>query len=236
MKHNTRFNPTTNGALHLGHVYSLIVNEKFAHANGGEFTIRFDNDSPPVLALPKSRQEEILSNQFDDIEWLKIPVDRWQKQTDLLPEVHVELERLHFRFMNDSPEGTHVLPVSIRMLGTNWLPYPYVPQQTAERVVMDHMLGATHLIRGEEFMTEFALYRYFCELFHFDVPEFIFLPRLTSKEGDISKHCGGYTIAEFRGRGYSPDDVKNMLADACLYWSANGWEFHNMKPNPQINV
>lgn len=237
MKRITRWNPTTNGALHLGHVYSLIVNEHFAHEfGGGEFIVRFDNDSPPTWAFSEQRRKELLDAQWRDIQWLDFNVDNWQVQTDMQKDVHEILAKLGHKPMIDNAEGTHILPLFVRMMGTNWLPYPYVPQQTAERVVMDHMIGTTHIIRGEEFSVEFALYHYFCEQFKYSPPKFIFLPRLTSKEGDISKHCGGYTISEFRGKGYTPDDIKNLLAEACLYWPANGWDFYNMKPNPRIDV
>lgn len=235
MKHNTRWNPTWNGPLHLGHIYSLLINEKFAHDSNGKFTVRFDDDSPPVLVL-KDRAKEIGKRQQEDIEWLDVQVDRWQWQTKLLPEVHTRLEILHHKYMIDALERTHNLPLTVRMMGTNWLPYPYVPQQTAERVIMDNMIETTHVIRGEEFLTEFALYHYYCEQFRISPPDFVFIPRLMSGDGDISKHCGGYTIAEFRAKGYKAQDIKDMLAEACLYWPANGWSFHNMKPNPRIMI
>jgi len=121
-------------------------------------------------------------------------------------------------------------------LGMTYIPYPYAPQQIAERVVMDHMIGVTHLIRGEDFVTEYSLYRYFCYLFDYKPPEFIFLPRLMSATGDISKTNGGYTLAELRGMGYTAKDVKSILENAVLYYPNNGWELYNLRSNPRINL
>jgi len=195
----TRWNPTTNGNLHLGHIYSLLVNEYFAHDNGGKFIVRFDDESPVASMLPDDRRERLIDHQRSDILWLEVEVDEWQIQSEIHHQVLANLELVGYETMIDTAEGCHILPNNVRMFGTGWLPYPYVPQQTAERVMMDHMIGATHLFVGEEFFGEFSLYSYFCEKFNFKIPEFIFLPRLTSKNGDISKTCGGYTISEFRG-------------------------------------
>ena len=42
---NTRLNPTLNGTVHLGHLFTLLVNEYYAHSRNGKFFIRFDDDS-----------------------------------------------------------------------------------------------------------------------------------------------------------------------------------------------
>lgn len=232
----TRFNPTTNGALHVGHIYTLIFNERLAHNQNGKFYIRFDDTSPPAASLPDEKRQRVMDNQHDDIEWLDVDIDGWQLQSELCEEVTYNLDALGFDPMVDILEGYHTLPIVVRMIGTGWFPYPYVPQQTAERVMMDHMLGVTHVIRGEEFFSEFSLYSYFCEKFDFKSPEFIFLPRLMGKNGDISKTNGGYTIAEFRSDGYSPDDVKRLISKAALIYPNNGWNFANLKPNPRLDV
>jgi len=67
MNITTRWNPTLNGSLPLGHIYSLLVNERFAHENNGVMVLRFDDNSPPVQALSHHRAEAILQNQIYDI-------------------------------------------------------------------------------------------------------------------------------------------------------------------------
>jgi glutamyl/glutaminyl-tRNA synthetase len=232
MKPVCRFNPTSNGPLHLGHVYTLLVNEHYAHDNGGKFIIRFDNTSAAVQALPENRRTKILEGQREIIEWLDVKVDEWQIQSEIVPDIHTKM-LMKWQPIYDDPEPE--LPFYVRM-GTGWLPYPYQAWQTAERVLMDSMIGATHIIRGEEFATEYSLYRYMCEIFEVPAPHFIFLPRLCGKFGDISKTNGGYTIAEIRGKGYSAQDVKDLIADAVLNWPTYGWNLYNMKSNPRIDI
>ena len=61
----TRWNPTINGALHVGHLYSMLVNERFAHEQGGKFCVRFDDNNPPfVLNIPLDRRQMILEEQY----------------------------------------------------------------------------------------------------------------------------------------------------------------------------
>lgn len=60
----TRFAPSPNGPLHLGHAYSAIVAHDLARAGGGEFLLRIED-----IDGPRSRPE--LADEFRrDLEWL----------------------------------------------------------------------------------------------------------------------------------------------------------------------
>lgn len=234
----TRFNPTTNGSLHLGHLYTLLVNEQFAHAaTGGFFYVRFDDTSQAITVEMKDidRVPQIIRQQEEDINWLGIKVDGWSKQSDLTEKIYIKIRDtfvMHPLLRDIHP---HYLPTIIRS-GNTCIPYPYTPYQTLERVFLDNALGVTHVIRGEDFVTEYSLYRYFCERLEFPYPKFIFLPRLMSKSGDISKTNGGYKISDMRSNGYTPQQVIDLLVKACLFYPENGWDIYNLKPNPQLDT
>lgn len=235
METKTRFSPTINGTLHCGHLFALLVNEYFAHSRNGKIYIRFDDDNATVKAMPQDLVKRINDSQEEDIKWLELQVDGWSWQSVLIPEVKKKLDNLGYKPIPEIKEGEHKLPYFIRM-GTRWTVFPYVCQQTAERVVMDNMQGITHVIRGDDFATEYSLYCYLCQQFDFPTPEFIFLPRLESLYGDISKTNGGYKIADFRNNGYTAEQLKKMIAETCLWYSNNGFELYNIKPNPRINL
>lgn len=232
---NTRFNPTTNGLLHLGHLFTLLINEYHAHSRNGKFFIRFDDDNDIVELQTKEETKNIINSQMDDIKWLDVRIDAWIWQSGILPEVRKRLSSLGHIPIPEVKSGDHKLPYFIKM-GTSFMVYPYVVQQTAERVVMDNMLGITHVIRGDDFATEYSLYCYYCQKFYFRTPEFVFVPRLVSLYGDISKTNGGYKIIDFRNNGYTPTQLKRMIAEACLWYPNNGFELYNIKPNPRINL
>ena len=68
----SRFAPSPNGPLHLGHAYAAIVAHDVAHgpagARGGEFLLRIE-DIDPVRSRP-----EMVEGIFADLEWLGL---RW---------------------------------------------------------------------------------------------------------------------------------------------------------------
>lgn len=235
MKVVTRFNPTVNGKLHLGHLFTLLVNEYFARSRNGKFYIRFDDDSSVVRAMPVEEVNRIEDSQIEDFDWLGIYPDDMISQKSISYLIQEKLKSLGYEELPEVPLGHHKLPYCVRM-GTSYVIFPYVVQQTAERVVMDNMWGVTHVIRGDDFISEYSLYCYFCQKFQFPTPEFIFLPRLVSVFGDISKTNGGYKISDFRECGYSSDQLKRMMGEACLIYPNNGWEIYNIKSNPKINL
>ena len=43
IKYNTRFAPSPNGYLHLGHAYSALISSELAKKSGGKFFIRIED-------------------------------------------------------------------------------------------------------------------------------------------------------------------------------------------------
>ena len=66
IKYNTRFAPSPNGYLHLGHAYSALVASKLAQISGGKFFIRIEDID---LGRCKKEYEE---NIYKDLNWLEI--------------------------------------------------------------------------------------------------------------------------------------------------------------------
>ena len=66
IKFNTRFAPSPNGYLHLGHAYSASVASKLAQISGGKFFIRIEDID---LGRCKKEYEE---NIYKDLNWLEI--------------------------------------------------------------------------------------------------------------------------------------------------------------------
>lgn len=229
----TRFSPTLNGLLHCGHLMNILANEYIAHNVGGKFFVRFDDTTKVATSLGK-QMLRYLDAQKKDLEWLEIEIDGWYCQSGIINDVLARMRELHF----DPPFETSdvmklAIPTYVR-LGGGFMFYPYVPRQTAERVVMDNMLGVTHVIRGEDFITEYSYYAYLCQIFGFKTPEFVFLPRLSHGGRDISKTNGGFTIAEYRAAGYTAKELKELIARSCLVTPGNGWQLHNIKQNPVL--
>ena len=66
----TRFAPSPNGALHLGHAYSALCAHDFARAARGEFLLRIED-----IDGTRSRPEHVEAI-LADMEWLGLVPDR----------------------------------------------------------------------------------------------------------------------------------------------------------------
>ena len=79
-----RFAPSPNGALHLGHAYSAILNFKLAQATGGRFLVRVE-DIDTARCTP-----QLEAAMFDDLAWLGLewetPVLRQSERFGLYQE------------------------------------------------------------------------------------------------------------------------------------------------------
>lgn len=226
----TRFNPSVNGPLHLGHVYAALVNEAFAREHGGRFIVRWDDSHPlRIQSMGKERIANILQSQQRDLDWLEFQPDENIKQSDVIEDVRHRLRcKIPAHMLSDE-----VVVTTPRLLGNVYLQiYPLTPTLTAEKVLMDFDEGVTHLIRGVDLISEYSLYQYYCRLLEIPQPKHIYFPRLQWQHGDMSKTLGAKTVASLRDEYYTPQDVRDLVAKACLYHPPDGWSLYNIKGAP----
>lgn len=88
----TRFAPSPNGRLHLGHAYSAWLNRRFADEQGGRFLIRLED-------IDKPRCPEALAQAaLEDLAWLGLVSDEpVRRQSEHMGEYHTLLARLRER-------------------------------------------------------------------------------------------------------------------------------------------
>jgi glutamyl/glutaminyl-tRNA synthetase len=226
----TRFNPSVNGSLHMGHLYTALVNEALAIEGDGRFYVRFDDTAPAHLHdIGRERMDAIRGQQEDELIWLGLHADAYMGQAEQLEEVHEILKR---KLVLSDCDGRGLQP---EFITDKYFPlFPAVPLVTAEKVVFDHMIGTTLLVRGMDLMTEYSLYQYFCERLGYESPRHVYLPRLSWANGDMSKRFGGLFIADLKADGYKPEDIRWMLAKAALRHPWNGWTLLNLKGDPRL--
>jgi glutamyl/glutaminyl-tRNA synthetase len=235
---NTRFNPTTDGDLHLGHLYVAAVNEWVAHSTGGKFILRWDdNQEIWNLRMGHTLQTIIRNGQFQDLEWMGLMPDlvrsdfEWAKEIEKtieqLDEDHHVLRSLTPMVMvNNSPFCTY----------TDMVPYPYNAWVTAEKVVADFMDEVGALVRGEDLITESSLYAFLCDIWRIPQPTQYYLGRLLNSDGsELSKTRGGLSIRELRSKGWTRGQIWDVLRTACLKDSRGPWSLDNVLPNPRMS-
>ncbi len=87
-----------------------------------------------------------------------------------------------------------------------------VPLYTLASVVDDGELDITHVIRGEDHVSNTAVQIQIYEALGYKVPTFAHMALLKTKEGEMSKRLGGNDIRSLRENGILPMAVNSLLA------------------------
>jgi glutamyl-tRNA synthetase len=91
-------------------------------------------------------------------------------------------------------------------------------------VVDDHLMGITHIIRGEEWINSAPKHQLLYQYFNWPMPELIHMPLLRNPDkSKLSKRKNPTSIGFYKDMGYLPEAVLNYLG--MLGWSMpNGEE------------
>ncbi|HMQ91767.1 MAG TPA: glutamate--tRNA ligase [Amaricoccus sp.] len=91
-------------------------------------------------------------------------------------------------------------------------------------VVDDHDMGVTHVIRGDDHLTNAARQTLISEAMGWAVPVFAHIPLIHGPDGaKLSKRHGALGIEAYRAMGFLPEAMRNYLAR--LGWSHGNDEF-----------
>ena len=90
-------------------------------------------------------------------------------------------------------------------------------------VVDDHLMGITHVVRGEEWLPSTPKHVYLYQAFGWEAPKFVHLPTVLNKNRKkLSKREGDVSVEDFRSKGYLPEALINYLA--LVGWSPEDGE------------
>ena len=92
------------------------------------------------------------------------------------------------------------------------------PTYHLANVVDDHLMGITHVIRGEEWLPSTPKHILLYEFFGWDAPAFAHLPLLLNADrSKLSKRQGDVAVEDYRARGVLPAALVNFVA--LLGWN-----------------
>lgn len=88
-------------------------------------------------------------------------------------------------------------------------------------VVDDHLMGTTHVLRGDEWISSTPKHVLLYKAFGWEAPVWCHLPViLAAGGGKLSKRKGAASVGDFRDLGYLPETLLNFLA--LLGWNPGG--------------
>lgn len=95
-------------------------------------------------------------------------------------------------------------------------------------VVDDHDMGVTHIIRGDDHLTNAARQTLIYQAFGWEVPKMAHIPLIHGADGaKLSKRHGALGVDAYRAMGYLPEAVLNYLAR--LGWSHGDDEIFSLQ-------
>ena len=103
------------------------------------------------------------------------------------------------------------------------------PTYNFANVVDDHLMGITHVVRGNEYLSSTPKYIRLYEAYDWEPPVFVHLPLITDEEHHkLSKRSGHSSFEDLTEQGFLPEAVVNYVA--LLGWSPDSnEEIFNMK-------
>ena len=227
-----RFAPSPTGYLHVGGARTALFNWLFVRHEGGEFRLRIENTDV-------SREVAEAVDQIQGtLAWLGLEWDgEVTFQLDRIEQAQEAAQRLLAEGKAYEDEGA----IRFRMPDegvTGWedvvLGRIEVPNEKLEDLVLvrsdgrptynfvspleDALDGITHVIRGQDHISNTPKQLRILEAIGAQVPAYAHVPLLNGPDGrKLSKRHGAITVEDFRTQGYIPEAFVNFLA--LLGWS-----------------
>jgi len=221
-----RFAPSPTGFLHLGSARTALFNYLYARHTGGKFLLRIEDTDL------KRSDSKFLDEILEDLAWLGMDWDgklvfqshRFEvyreKARELLNQgkAYLDGEAIIFKVLpgrtieiNDLIHGkitfqtdTFKDQVMIKSDGT--------PSYNFACVVDDAFLEVTHILRGDDHISNTPKQVLFYEALGLNPPLFGHMPLIMGADGaKLSKRHGGVSVEEYKKEGFLPEALANYL-------------------------
>jgi glutamyl-tRNA synthetase len=238
----TRFAPSPTGFLHVGGARTALFNWLYARRHGGQFILRIE-DTDEKRNTPEANQVI-----FDGLKWLGLDWDEGpdmggefgpyrQSERNSIYEKHLAVLEagghvyedggaIRFRSPRKSVVVEDIICGRIEFDMSNPATHPDMTIRRPDgswifhfvNVVDDIEMKLTHVIRGEDHLSNTPKHIELYNALGATPPKFGHIPLILNHEGKkLSKRDGGSSITYFMDHGYAPEAVINYLC--LLGWS-----------------
>lgn len=237
-----RFPPSPTGNLHIGTARTMLFNYLFAKQNNGSIVFRLEDTDK------ERSKGEYEANIIESLQWLGITFDegpfRQSERTALYREALTELVANGKAYVSKEPAkddpSREVEVIRLKNPGqiitfadvvrgdisfdTTELGDFVIAKNMEEPlyhlavVFDDHAMGVTHVIRGEDHISNTPRQILIQEAFGYERPVYAHIPLILAPDrSKLSKRHGATAVTEYREQGYLPGAVLNYLA--LLGWN-----------------
>ena len=120
------------------------------------------------------------------------------------------------------------------------------PTYNFANVVDDHLMGITHVVRGNEYLSSAPKYNRLYEAFGWEVPVYVHCPLITDENHKkLSKRCGHSSYEDLLDQGFVSEAIVNYVA--LLGWCpqdnreifslpelVEAFDYHHMSKSPAV--
>ncbi len=239
----TRIPPSPTGHLHIGTARTALFNYLFAKKNGGKMVFRSE-DTDKTRSTREFEQEIIDGLKWLGLNWDNDEIVRQSERASVYreylekiiasghayiskeeskntPGVMVEVVRL--RNPNKKITFTDLIRGDITF-DTTELGDLVIARNLDDAlyhftvVVDDHLMGVTHVIRGEDHISNTPRQILIQEAIGFDRPVYAHLPLILAPDrSKMSKRHGAVALENYKEMGYTKEAILNYLA--LLGWN-----------------
>lgn len=232
----TRFAPSPTGLFHSGSYRTAIFSYLYAKKSNGEFILRIEDTDKE---RSKKEHEE---NIIESLNWLHLPYDKFYRQSDNAPRHKEILEKLiakekAYISKEEAKDGSGVIKEIVRFKNPNQVVSfidairGEIKMDTTDLgdfviaknlneplfhlavVVDDADEGITHIIRGEDHISNTPRQILLYEALGFDIPTYAHLPLVLGEDRTkLSKRKGAQPLTYYRDQGYLPSAMLNFIA------------------------
>jgi len=221
-----RFAPSPTGWLHLGSARTALFNWLVARHGGGRFLLRIE-DTDKVRSDQKYLDEILADLAWLGMDWDAEPIfqsrrfDLYREKAErLIAEGKAYREGEAFLFKIE-PGRTIVYDDMIHgriSVETENIKDQVLiksdgsPSYNFSCVVDDSDLGITHILRGDDHISNTPKQIIFYEALGLTPPRFAHMPLILGQDGaKLSKRHGGVSITEYKNEGFLPEALANYL-------------------------
>jgi glutamyl-tRNA synthetase len=221
-----RFAPSPTGFLHLGSARTALFNWLYARHTGGKFLLRIE-DTDKVRSSKKFLDEILEDLRWMGIDWDEDPLHQSQrfdvyreKAEEILAKgkAYKEGEAVIFKVekgrqveVDDMIHGKIAVntddikdQVMIKSDGS--------PTYNFACVVDDTYMEITHILRGDDHISNTPKQILFYEAMELTPPKFGHMPLILGQDGaKLSKRHGGVSVEEYKKEGFLPGALANYL-------------------------
>ncbi|MFA5695896.1 MAG: glutamate--tRNA ligase family protein [Bacilli bacterium] len=222
----TRFAPSPTGLLHIGNYRTALFSYLYAKQNNGQFILRIEDTD-------KERSKmEYEDNIIESLKWLGLGYDKFYRQSNNIRDHKFYLEKLIeegkayvaeegiIRLKNPGQKITfHDIIRGDITFDTTELK-DFIIAKSLDRplfhlavVIDDYLEGVTHVIRGEDHISNTPRQILIYEALGWKHPMYAHLPLVLAEDkSKMSKRKGAKSLLEYRDLGYSPEAMLNAIA------------------------